>query len=58
MSVTGKHMCTKNREKREIFISLPMVNFLKVFDKMAYVNSVDPDQTATLFSIPLSILIN
>ena len=43
----------------------PKISYTKIADKMAYANSVDPDQTApsgavwsgsTLFAIPLSIL--
>ena len=45
----------------------PKISNTKVSDKMTYVNSADPDQTApeeavwsgsTLFAIPLSILSN
>ena len=45
----------------------PKILYTKVSDKMAYANSLDPDQTApegavwsgsTLFAIPLSILRN
>ena len=45
----------------------PKISYTKVSDKMAYANSIDPDQTApegavwsgfTLFAIPLGILWN
>ena len=34
----------------------PKISYSKGFDQMGNGNSADPDQTATLFAIPLSIL--
>ena len=57
--------------KKKVFVcsysKCPKISDTRVFDKMAYANSVDPDQTApegavwsgsTLFDIPQSILRN